>query len=68
MAQTTYLTTDELARRLGVSERTLFRRLQEIPTYSNPADRRRILIAAEDAERLGEPTPRVHGRAQASSG
>jgi len=55
---TTYVQSAEAARRLGLSPRTLVRRLQEVPTYRDPQDRRRILIAVEDLERLATPIVR----------
>lgn len=53
-----YVQADEVARRLGLSTRTLVRRLQEVPTYQDPHDRRRVLIAVEDLERLETPKVR----------
>ncbi len=52
-----YVTITEAARRLGVSEPALKRRLDRnlIPTYSNPVDLRSRLIKAADVERYAVP-------------
>lgn len=62
-----FLTITEAARRLGVSEPAVRRRVGRglIPVYSNPADLRSRLIKAADLERYAVPelvTPaREHG-------
>ncbi len=54
-----FLTRREAARRLGCSPHTLTRRTQrgELPAYLDPADRRRLLIRADDLEAFARPRP-----------
>ncbi len=54
-----YVTIQQAARRLGLSEPALRRRLERglIPTYSNPVDLRSRLIKAADLAAYATPQP-----------
>lgn len=64
---TKFIRATEVERRTGLSSRSLDRRLAagEIPTYRDPLDRRRRLIAVEDLDRLLNVTPFVRDRSTA---
>lgn len=59
MADPAFVPTDEAARRAGLTERTMRRRIAsgEIPVFKAPYDRRIRLIRAEDLYRLASPVP-----------
>ncbi len=65
-----YLSLTEAARRLGVSEPVLRRRVLrgELPTFTNPADLRSRLIKAADVERYAVPQPVIPVGAGCGSG
>lgn len=55
-----YLPLNEAARRLGISEFTMRRRIAEgeLPVWTDPLDRRRRLLRRRDLDRYAKPRPR----------
>jgi|GEM_PF-5794564 len=62
-----FLTLTEAANRVGVNRKTMSGRVRLglLPSFSDPRDRRLVLLKTVDVERLSTPQPRVSPPAEA---